>query len=209
MTYRGFTSPAIYLGGLLAASLTVLGCAIIGGPSVTGTLSENMALVDLGAESNAAAFNDGNRFTSAATRTAMVGPEDPNWMEAEKYTEGQVIFPEVTPIHKIRVHSKDLDRQLQQGMFVSVDYLKATGEWRTLRQWDRSPVPRDPVVNCEVEGKGVRVRIKRPSSMFTGGTRGPDSDTGERTVYEIEVFKYIQDEPSEEGAEEASPSATS
>ncbi len=209
MTYGKLTPPGILFGGILAAAVTILGCAVIAGPSVTGTLSENMAHVDLGAESNVAAFNDGNKYTSATTRTILTGPEDPNWMEAEKYTVGEVILPDETPIHKVKIMSKDLDRQLQQGMFVAVEYLKPDGTWRALREWDRNPIPREPVVNCEVVGKGVRVRIKRPASLFTGGSRGADSDTGERTIYEIEVYRYIQDESSQDGAQEAAPSAAS
>ena len=187
-----------------ALGLTLSGCAAIGGPSVSGTLSENLALVDLGAVANVEAFNDGNKYTSAATRSALTAPDDPDWMEAEKYTVGQITFPDLTPIHKIRFFSKDLNRNLSTGMWITVDYLRENGKWRTIKKWtDRSIIPRDPTVNTEVVGKGVRIRIKRPQTLFSGGGPGGgggSTDNGSRTLYEIEVYKYIPraEEPAEE-----------
>lgn len=194
---RNQTSPAApWIGSMLGAVALVLwsGCAQVVGVTA-GELSENLALAEKGAKANKPAFNDGNEFTYDVTTSLPYDPDDPNWMEAEKYTAAIVELPEVTPIHKVIVKSRDLDRPLQQGMFVAVEVRRPDGTWETVRKWERYPPPKILEVNMNKEGDAVRVVIKRPPTLFSGGgggaAGGRPTDNGERHIYEVEVYKYL------------------
>ncbi|MDA1193034.1 MAG: hypothetical protein O3A46_15270 [Candidatus Poribacteria bacterium] len=179
------------LAGAMIVSVAS-GCAAVVGASASGELSENLALAHKGAIANKELFNDGSEFTSDTTSSPRVEPDDPNWMDAEKYSVAQVELPEVTDIHKIIVKSKDLDKPLAQGMRVSVDVYTEEGKWTTLREWERIPPSKIITVNGNARGSKVRLQIKRPSSIFTGGAGGnQNQDNGDRSVYELEVYKYI------------------
>ncbi|MBM3216123.1 hypothetical protein FJZ36_14545 [Candidatus Poribacteria bacterium] len=189
----------------LAATLTVwTGCAAIVGET-GGALSANLASVDMKAESNMPEFNDGSRFTFATTRSEITERDDPNWMDAEKYTAATIKFAEPTKINKIMIYTKDLDRKLSTGMLVVVDYLNEKGEWVVIREWDRNPIPKNPVLTTRGVAKKVRLRIKRPLALFSGGGGGGNNqggaDTGERSVYEMEIFQYVPKQAAAESAQ--------
>jgi len=177
-------------------TLTVLtGCSLVMGSQKTA-LSENLALADRKVVANVPEFNDGSRFTFASTRSEVVPANDPNWMEAEKYSVAMVTFPTPTPFNRINIFTKDLDRKLSTGMVVTIDYLNEKDEWVELRKWDRNPIPRDPVITGKGVAKKIRLRIKRPPALFSGGGGGgagggKSTDNGDRQVYEIEVYQYL------------------
>lgn len=206
-------NPTFYERALLLVGTLVLlgGCGGVRSslaPSAGMELSQNLALADSGAKSNQEFFNDGNEFTASTTRSEIVAKDDPDWMDAEKYTVGQIEFPQPTVINRIEILSKDLDRQLANGMFISVDYQDENGIWQTIKKWDRSPVPKNPSLSVgSKKAKKVRIRIKRPPTVFSGGGGGGGGgsqstrDTGERTLYEIQVFQYV---PKTDGAASSS-----
>jgi hypothetical protein len=178
-----------------AAVAVWAGCAIIVGET-TGELSDNLALADKGAVANRPEFNDGNQYTSAMTTSSLVARDDPNWMEAEKYSVAEVTLPKPTRIHRIVVYSKDLNRNLQTGMYVSVEYLNEKDEWVTVRRWDRNPVPKIIKASLTGTAKKVRLQIRRPPSLFgggggAGGGGGGIVDRGDRAIYELEVYQYL------------------
>ncbi len=183
----------IYGAGVLLSSALAVGCAAIIGAS-SGTLSENMATQEMGAVANKPLMNDGNEFTRDKTGSPKYDRNATDWMEQEKLSVAEVRLKEPGPIHKVVVRTKDLDMPLPQGMTVSVEYLSLEDEWVEVRKWVRNPVPRTVSVGMNAVGKGARLRIKRPSSVFAGGAGGDNSDTGDRIVYEIEVYRYLTDE---------------
>ncbi len=186
------TRAFLLAGALVSCGLVAACSAIIGAAS--GTLSENLASQDMGGVANKPLMNDGNKFTSDKTGSPKYERDDPNWMEQEKLTVAEVRLKEPGPIHKVVVRTKDLDMPIPQGMTIAVEYLSLDDEWIERREWDRNPVPRTVSVGMNVVGKGARLRIKRPSSVFAGGAGGDNSDTGDRIVYEIEVYRYLTDE---------------
>lgn len=170
------------------------GCSLVMGTG-SAPLSENLALADRKVVANVPEFNDGSRFTFGTTRSEVVAANDPNWMEAEKYSAATLTFPQPTPFNKILIFTKDLDRKLTTGMLVTVDYLNEKDEWVELRKWDRNPIPRDPVIVTKGVAKKIRLRVKRPPTLFSGGGGGGGggsrlTDNGDRHVYEIEVYQF-------------------
>ncbi len=185
------TKALIFGAGVLSSALAV-GCAAIIGAS-SGTLSENLATQEMGGVANKPLVNDGNEFTQDKTGSPTYDPKDPNWMEYEKLTVAEVRLKEPGPIHKVVVRTKDLDLPIPQGMTVSIDYLSLEDEWIEVRKWIRNPIPRIVSQGMNVVGKGARLRIKRPSTVFAGGG-GDNTDTGDRIVYEVEIYRYLTDE---------------
>ena len=187
---------------VLALTLTLLaGCSLVMG-NQNASLSENFAASDRKAVANVVEFNDGSRFTFANTRSEIVDSGDPNWMEAEKYSAATIAFPQPTAFNKIMFFSKDLDRKLSTGMVILIDYLNDKDQWVELRKWERNPIPRDPVISGRGVAKKLRLRIKRPPSLFGGGRGGggaggaKSTDNGDRQVYEIEVYQSIANAPT-------------
>lgn len=187
---------------LAAMALSVLaGCSLVMG-NQNANLSENFAASDRKAVANVNEFNDGSRFTFANTRSELVESGDPNWMDAEKYSAATIVFPAPTPFNRIMFFSKDLDRKLSTGMVVTIDYLNDKDEWVELRRWDRNPIPRDPVISGKGIAKKLRLRIKRPPTLFSGGGGGgaaggnKSADNGDRQIYEIEVYQYLPASPT-------------
>ena len=185
------TKALIFGAGVLSSALAV-GCAAIIGAS-SGTLSENLATQEMGGVANKPLVNDGNEFTQDKTGSPTYDPKDPNWMEYEKLSVAEVRLKEPGPIHKVVVRTKDLDLPIPQGMTVSIDYLSLEDEWIEVRKWIRNPIPRIVSQGMNVVGKGARLRIKRPSTVFAGGG-GDNTDTGDRIVYEVEIYRYLTDE---------------
>jgi len=185
------TKALIFGAGVLSSALAV-GCAAIIGAS-SGALSENLATQEMGGVANKPLVNDGNEFTQDKTGSPTYDPKDPNWMEYEKLTVAEVRLKEPGPIHKVVVRTKDLDLPIPQGMTVSIDYLSLEDEWIEVRKWIRNPIPRIVSQGMNVVGKGARLRIKRPSTVFAGGG-GDNTDTGDRIVYEVEIYRYLTDE---------------
>ncbi|MBT5714349.1 hypothetical protein HOI71_25095, partial [Candidatus Poribacteria bacterium] len=184
----------LVVAGALVSSALVAGCAAIIG-AASGTLSENLATQENGGVANKPLMNDGNEFTSDKTGSPMYDQNDPNWMDHEKLSVAEVRLKEPGPIHKVVARTKDLDMPLPQGMVVAFDYLSMDDEWIQVREWIRNPIPRVASVGMNVEGKGARLRIRRPSSVFAGGGAGGDNtDTGDRIVYELEIYRYLTDE---------------
>jgi hypothetical protein len=186
------TKALIFGAGVLLSSALVAGCSAIIGAS-SGTLSENMATQEMGAVANKPLMNDGNKFTQDKTGSPKYDRNATDWMEQEKLSVAEVRLKEAGPIHKVIVRSKDLDMPLPQGMTVAIDYLSIDDEWIEVRKWIRGPIPRTVSQGMNVVGKGARLRIRRPSSVFAGGG-GNNTDTGDRIVYEIEVYRYLTDE---------------
>ena len=178
----------------LPLTLAFAGCSALVGGAAKGERGPNLALASAGAKANDPIFNDGNLYTQAPTRTPS-DPLDPDWRDAEKYTVAEVIFPETTQIHQIVVRSKDLDKPLQSGMWVALEYL-VEGEWKTARKWEQGRAPLQPAANIDAEADGVRIRIRRPASFFTSGL-GDGGDKGERLIYEVEAYRYISTDPVE------------
>jgi hypothetical protein len=185
-----------------ALTLTVLaGCSLIM-RNQNANLSENLAASDRKAVANVAEFNDGSRFTFANTRSEVVDAGDPNWLEAEKYSAATITFPQPTPFNRIMFFTKDLDRKISTGMVVTIDYLNDKDQWVELRRWERNPIPRDPVISGKGVAKKIRLRIKRPPSLFGGGGGGggaggaKSTDNGDRQVYEIEVYQNLAKTPT-------------
>ena len=184
----------LLVAGALVSSALVAGCAAIIG-AASGTLSENLALQENGGVANKPLINDGNEFTSAKTGSPIYDQNDPNWMEHEKLSVAEVRLKEAGPIHKVVARTKDLDMPVPQGMTIAVEYLSLDDEWVEVREWIRNPIPRIASVGMNVVGKGARLRIRRPSSVFAGGGAGGDNaDTGDRIVDELEIYRYLTDE---------------
>lgn len=190
------------IGAAAVLALALGGCAAVVGGAAGGELSANLALASAGAAANDPLFNDGNVYTQAPTRTPMVARDDPNWRDAELYTVAEVRFKQPTKVNQIAVKSKDLDKPLKQGMWVALEYLK-DDEWKTARKWQHGAVPRNPKANLDATADGVRVRIKRPTSFFSGGggASSQSSDNGQRLIYEVEAYQYVPKEQlaAEEG----------
>lgn len=183
----------------LAVAVTLAihsGCSLVMG-NRNANLTENFAASDRKAVANVTEFNDGSRFTFANTRSEVVESGDPNWMEAEKYSAATITFPQPTMFNRIMFFTKDLDRKLSTGMVVTIDYVNEKDQWVELRKWERNPIPRDPVISGKGVAKKIRLRIKRPPTMFSGGGGGggaggnKSADNGDRQVYEIEVYQYL------------------
>lgn len=186
------TKALLLAGALVTAGLTT-GCSALVG-AAAGTLSENLATQEMGGVANKPLMNDGNTYTSAKTGSPKYDRDDPDWMEQEKLTVAEVRLKEAGRINKVVVRTKDLDMTLPQGMIVAIEYLSVDDEWIMQRQWDRGPIPNTVSVRMDVVGKGARLRIRRPSSVFAGGGGGNNSDTGDRIVYEIEVYRNLTEE---------------
>ncbi len=190
------------IGAAAVLALALGGCAAVVGGAAGGELSDNLALASAGAAANNPVFNDGNIYTQAPTQTPKIDRGDPNWREAERYTIAEVLFKQPTKVNQIVVRSKDLDRPLQQGMWIALEYLD-DDEWKTAKKWQHGSVPRNPKVNMDATAGGIRVRVKRPSSFFAGGagSSGQSGDNGERLIYEVEAYQYLPEEqlPAEEG----------
>ena len=197
------TKVLLVAGAALSIGL-LAGCAALVG-AAAGTLSENLATQEMGGVANKPLMNDGNTYTSAKTGSPKYDRDDPDWMAQEKLTVGEVRLKEAGRINKVVVRTKDLDMPLPQGMIVAVEYLSVDDEWIVQRQWDRGPIPNTVSVRMDVVAKGARLRIKRPSSVFAGGAGGDNSDTGDRNVYEIEVYRNLTEE--EIAAKEAAEAA--
>ena len=187
-------TKALLVGaGVLLSSALAVGCAAIIGAS-SGTLSENMATQEMGGVANKPLMNDGNEFTQDKTGSPSYDRNATDWMEQEKLSVAEVRLKEAGPIHKVVVRTKDLDMPFPQGMTVAIEYRSVEDEWVEVRKWIKGPLSRTVSVGMNAFGKGARLRIKRPSSVFTGGGGGANADTGDRIVYEIEVYRYLDDE---------------
>ncbi len=187
------------LYGICAAVLSAAalgGCAALIGGGYQGELGENLALASTGATASDPAFNDGNIYTHAETNTPQISADERRPRDIMFDSVAEVRFKEPTKVNQIAVVSRDLDKPLQAGMWVALEYLK-DGEWKTARKWSTGNTPRNPKASMEAVADGVRVRIRRPPTYLTGG-RGQtySGDNGNRTVYEVQAFQYVSKEPS-------------
>lgn len=177
---------------LLASALG--GCAALIGGGVEGELGANLALASTGATASDPAFNDGNIYTHAETNTPPTFPGERRPRDVMLDSVAEVRFQKPTKLNQIAVVSRDLDKPLQAGMWVALEYLK-DGEWKTARKWSSGKAPRNPKANIDAVADGIRVRIRRPSTYLTGG-RAPtySGDNGNRTIYEVQAFQYVSKE---------------
>jgi len=159
-----------------------------------GEWSENYALDLHGGRATSPEMNDGTAYSGAKTKPLPGSLDDRHWHEKEKFTQATVTLKEPKRINKIKILSKDLDVVLG-GMEAIVEYVDEKGNWKELKEYKRD-IPKNIVVLTDIFTDKVRLRVRRPSGLFSpGGTAAGGAamkDKGERTITEFELYGKIQ-----------------
>ena len=184
----------------------LVGCGPIKNILTTpGERSENYALDLHGGRATCPEMNDGTKYTGAKTKPLPMAVDDKNWREKEKFTQATVTLKEPKRINRVNIFSKDLDVVLG-GMEVIVEYVDEDGNWKEIKRYNREKeIPKNIVISTNVFTDKVRIRIHRPSGLFSGGggaTGGAAmKDKGERTITEFELYGKIQKSESQKEEE--------
>lgn len=162
---------------------------------IPGEWSDNYALDLHGGRAECSEWIDGSNYTGAKTKPLPIGKEDKNWREKEKYTQATVTLKEPKRINKIKILSRDLNNVLG-GMEAIVEYMDEKGNWQILKEYDERNIPKNIIVGTDIFTDKVRLKLHRPSAMFSGGGGAGGGaaldDKGERTITEFELYGKVQ-----------------
>ena len=179
----------------LFAAVLLAGCGLAKNLLTTpGEWSQNYALDLNGGRATSPEMNDGSTYTGAKTKPLPSALDDKFWQEKEKWTQATVTLKEPKRINKIKIMSKDLNVVLG-GMEAIVEYADKDGNWKVLREYKRE-IPKNIIINTDIFTDKLRLRVRRPSGMFSGGGGAAGGaalkDKGERTITEFELYGKIQ-----------------
>lgn len=158
-----------------------------------GEWSENYALDLNGGRATSPEMNDGSAYTGDKTKPLSMGIGDENWQEKEKFTQASVTLKEPKQINKVKILSKDLDNA-SGGMEAIVEYIDEEGNWKELKAYQKT-IPKNISIVTNIFTDKIRLKVRRPSSLFSGGGGtggGGSKDKGERTITEFEVYGKVQ-----------------